>query len=528
MTNCHSFVLFGYYPQSFGFRPIRTSNSLVQFSNHCLVIELTRKQRISLATLVICSLGAATAFSIAPASVSIDAPNQTAVVESVALESTVIGASDHGIFHRQERIQRGDTLSLILQRLGAQDPAFLAFARQDRAARQLLQLRPGRTVAAELDGSGRIRRFWALVDGGSTSGSGKSKKGARRGDEITEAVNESGGANGADGVKVAAAANNVDTANGLGGEAKLSAARRVLITRTASGDQDKPSFVARDEGVQIERTLEMRGFEIRSSLFSATDEAGIPDAVATQVAEILGGDLDFHRDLRRGDSVRVTWESLRVADGLDSPVVGRVLAVEMVHQNRKIQAVWFDRGNGRGDYYNSQGRSIRKAFLRSPLEYSRVSSGFSESRLHPIHHDWRAHRGVDYAAPSGTRVRAVADGVVDAVGRKGGYGNVLSIKHPNKTVSLYAHLSGFGPGLRPGSRISQGDLVGFVGSTGWATGPHLHYEFLVDGTNVDPLKAALPTAAAVSSTEQAQFRSQVDKHMRRISLLSAPRLARFE
>jgi murein DD-endopeptidase MepM/ murein hydrolase activator NlpD len=301
-----------------------------------------------------------------------------------------------------------------------------------------------------------------------------------------------------------------------------------LITRTASGDQDKPTFVARDEGVQIERTLEMRGFEIRSSLFSATDEAGIPDAVATQVAEILGGDLDFHRDLRRGDSVRVTWESLRVADGLDAPVVGRVLAVEMVHQNRKIQAVWFDRGNGRGDYYNAQGRSIRKAFLRSPLEYSRVSSGFSESRLHPIHHDWRAHRGVDYAAPSGTRVRAVADGVVDAVGRKGGYGNVLSIKHPNKTVSLYAHLSGFGPGLRPGSRISQGDLVGFVGSTGWATGPHLHYEFLVDGTNVDPLKVALPTTAAVSSVEQAQFRSQVDKHMRRIALLSAPRLARFE
>ena len=125
-------------------------------------------------------------------------------------------------------------------------------------------------------------------------------------------------------------------------------------------------------------------------------------------------------------------------------------------------------------------------------------------------------------------MRAVADGVVDAVGRKGGYGNVLSIKHSNKTVSLYAHLSGFGPGLRPGSRISQGDLVGFVGSTGWATGPHLHYEFLVDGTNVDPLKVALPTTAAVSSVEQAQFRSQVDKHMRRIALLSAPRLARFE
>ena len=438
-------------------------------------------------------------------------PTQTAIVEAVSVEATVIGASDHGIFHRQERIQRGDTLSLVLQRLGAQDPAFLAFARQDRAARQLLQLRPGRTVAAELDGAGRIRRFWALVDGKTTAASKTNDKDAD---------------------------DQADGASGTGEEAKLTSARRVSITRTASGDAaanpltwedpGKATFVARDEAVRIERSMEMRGFEIRTSLFSATDEAGIPDAVATQVAEILGGDLDFHRDLRRGDSVRVAWESLRVADGLDAPVVGRVLAVEMVHQNRKMQAVWFDRGNGRGEYYNAQGKSIRKAFLRSPLEYSRVSSGFSESRLHPIHHDWRAHRGVDYAAPSGTRVRAVADGVVESLGRKGGYGNVVAIKHSNKTTSLYAHLSAFGSGLKVGSRIGQGDLVGLVGSTGWATGPHLHYEFLVEGTNVDPLKAALPNAAAVTSGEQAQFRSQVDGHMRRIALLSSPRLARFE
>jgi len=280
--------------------------------------------------------------------------------------------------------------------------------------------------------------------------------------------------------------------------------------------------------VRIERSLEMRGFEIRTSLFSATDEAGIPDPVATQVAEILGGDLDFHRDLRRGDSVRVVWESLRVADGLEGAVAGRVLAVEMVHQNRKFQAIWFDRGNGRGDYYTGQGRSMRKAFLRSPLEFSRVSSGFSTSRLHPIHQDWRAHRGVDYSAPSGTRVRAVADGVVESMGRKNGYGNVLAIQHPNRTTSLYAHLSGFGPNLRPGSRISQGDLVGFVGATGWATGPHLHYEFIVDGTHVDPLKVALPNAVGISAGEMAPFRSQADGYLRRIALLSTPRLARFE
>ena len=485
---------------------LRLLSAVVQRKLKFCVVQLTRKQRLSLVVFALCSLGAATAFSVAPPSLDADAPAPATIVEALPVDAPVIGATDSAIFHRQERIQRGDTLALVLQRLGAQDPAFLAFARQDKAARQLLQLRPGRSVSAELDRAGRIRRFSALVETSSRDAR------ASANDEDEDAADDS---------------------RSLRGATRLSAARRVLITRTAGdesagkGSSDR-LFVARDEAVRIERSLEMRGFEIRTSLFSATDEAGIPDPVATQVAEILGGDLDFHRDLRRGDSVRVVWESLRVADGLEGAVAGRVLAVEMVHQNRKFQAIWFDRGNGRGDYYTGQGRSMRKAFLRSPLEFSRVSSGFSTSRLHPIHQDWRAHRGVDYSAPSGTRVRAVADGVVESMGRKNGYGNVLAIQHPNRTTSLYAHLSGFGPNLRPGSRISQGDLVGFVGATGWATGPHLHYEFIVDGTHVDPLKVALPNAVGISAGEMAPFRSQADGYLRRIALLSTPRLARFE
>jgi murein DD-endopeptidase MepM/ murein hydrolase activator NlpD len=150
-------------------------------------------------------------------------------------------------------------------------------------------------------------------------------------------------------------------------------------------------------------------------------------------------------------------------------------------------------------------------------------------RMHPIHHEWRAHRGIDYAAPTGTRVRAVADGVIESVGGKSGYGNVITVKHANNTVSLYAHLSAFGPGLRQGSRISQGDTLGYVGSTGWSTGPHLHFEFMVAGAHVDPLRAAMPaTAMTLSGTDQSSFRSQVLGHQRRIALLSTPRLARFE
>jgi murein DD-endopeptidase MepM/ murein hydrolase activator NlpD len=470
------------------------------------VSDPRRKQRAFFAVIAFATLGAATAFSFAPPSLNADAPVQSTVIEQVGLEQPLIGASDHGVFYRQERIQRGDTLALVVQRLDGQDPAFLAFARKDKAARQLLQMNPGRSVAAEIDADGRVLRFWTL----------------------TEPLDKS-----VPGQKGAAGESALD-------ERPLPSARRLLIARSSGAQQDPASagrvnakstseFIAREEEVRIDRTLEMRGFEIRSTLFSATDEAGIPDPVATQVAEILGGEVDFHRDLRRGDSVRVVWESLQIADGLEAPMAGRVLAVEMVHGKRKLQAFWFDRGNGRGGYYTPQGKSLKKSFLSSPLEYSRISSGFSEMRMHPIHHEWRAHRGIDYAAPTGTRVRAVADGVIESVGGKSGYGNVITVKHANNTVSLYAHLSAFGPGLRQGSRISQGDTLGYVGSTGWSTGPHLHFEFMIAGAHVDPLRAAIPaTAMTLSGTDQSSFRSQVLGHQRRIALLSTPRLARFE
>jgi murein DD-endopeptidase MepM/ murein hydrolase activator NlpD len=170
-------------------------------------------------------------------------------------------------------------------------------------------------------------------------------------------------------------------------------------------------------------------------------------------------------------------------------------------------AVWYDNPADReaSGYYTPEGKNLRKAFLRSPLEFSRVTSGFG-GRMHPIHNTWRQHTGVDYGAPTGTRIRATGDGVVDFVGRQGGYGNMVVIRHQGRFSTLYAHMSGFGPNIKKGSRISQGETVGFVGQTGWATGPHLHYEFRVADAAVNPLTVTLPTAQPLHPGHLADFR----------------------
>jgi murein DD-endopeptidase MepM/ murein hydrolase activator NlpD len=218
---------------------------------------------------------------------------------------------------------------------------------------------------------------------------------------------------------------------------------------------------------------------IQSSLFGATDAAGIPDAVAIQLADVFGGDIDFQRELRQGDRFSVLYE-MHSVDG--RPLrAGRVLAAEFVSQGRRLRAVRFADG-----YYAPDGRNMRKALLRSPLELSRVSSGFG-MRQHPFLNTWRAHQGVDYAAAAGTRVRAVGDGVVEFAGRQGGYGNLVVVRHDNRITTADAHLKAFGRGIRTGARIAQGDTVGLVGQTGWATGPHLHYEFRLAGAARDPL-----------------------------------------
>ena len=263
-------------------------------------------------------------------------------------------------------------------------------------------------------------------------------------------------------------------------------------------------WLTRTETAPLESQARLASGTIRSSLFAATDEARIPDAVATQMAEIFAIDIDFHRELRKGDSFSVVFEGL-AADGEPVPWnqgAGRVLAAEFVNAGKVHQAIWFESG-GRGTYFDPTGRSRKRAFLASPLEFSRVTSGFA-MRMHPILQRMRAHLGVDYAAPTGTPVRVVGDGTVDFAGWQNGYGNVVQVRHDKDRTTLYAHLSRID--VRKGQKVEQGQHLGAVGATGWATGPHLHFEFRIGGVHQDPLKIAKAAeTVALDSASRPRF-----------------------
>lgn len=292
--------------------------------------------------------------------------------------------------------------------------------------------------------------------------------------------------------------------------------RDALVTVKRDGEE----FRSFEERAPLETRAVLRSGVIRSSLFAATDAANIPDGVATQLADIFGGDIDFHRDLRRNDRFSVVYEmSYLEGRTLRS---GRVLAAEFVNNGRTFRAI----SHG-GTYYTPEGKNLRKAFLRSPLEFSRISSGFA-TRMHPILREWRAHRGVDYAAPIGTRVRATGDGVVEFAGRQAGYGNVVIVRHHGQYSTLYAHLNGIAKAAHKGARIAQGEAIGTVGRTGWATGPHLHYEFRVAGVQRNPLTVALPAAQPVAAHELASYRRHAAPLVAQLDLLSNGVLAALE
>lgn len=245
---------------------------------------------------------------------------------------------------------------------------------------------------------------------------------------------------------------------------------------------------------------------ITSNLFAATDEAHIHSGIAVQLAEIFSGDVDFHR-LHQGDRFAVVYEALLGDDEVLG--FGKVLSAEFVSGEKTYQAVWFQQADdapGKGAYYTPQGDSLRRAFLASPLEFSRVTSGFS-MRFHPILQTWRAHLGVDYAAAIGTPARTVADGVVSFAGTQNGYGNVVFVQHSAGQTTVYAHLSKLL--VRAGEKIRQGQSIGLTGATGWATGPHLHFEFRVNGAFQDPQKFAHSAPGApVNGALRAAFMQQ--------------------
>jgi len=439
-----------------------------------------RFNKIAAAVATVLTLAAVTAFGVAPIREA-ELPALETVVESLELRTETAAtnfwtetAATNGGFVQTERVRRGETVASLLERLGAADAQLLSFVATDPVARSLLQLQAGRSVTAGIDADGRVEwlqyRHGKLVDNGHES------------------------------------------------------AGRLTIRR------DGDTLEAIDEPAPLERQTEMASVVINSSLFAATDAAGIPDSIASKVADILDGEIDFRRDLRRGAQLQIAFETIREADSLDAPISTRVLAVRLINDGKRHEAVWFERGDGgRGEFFTFDGRSLRKAFLRNPLEFSRVSSGFTNRRAHPLDGDIRAHKGVDFAAPSGTPVRASGDGVVEFAGNQRGYGNVVVLQHRNGISTLYAHLRGFASGLSKGARVEQGELIGYVGMTGWATGPHLHYEFMVNGRNVNPMTIAMADSEPLAPQEQARFLTQaaaIDLQMAQLDPLRVA--ARFE
>lgn len=393
------------------------------------------------------------AFGIAPlAPDAADLPRRlvSEAVEPEGLQAQLDALADTPLqLRRSETTRASDTADSLLRRLGVDDPAAARFLRTDRQAQRVLTGRPGKMVAAETDDEGRLGALVARFP-------------AEDGDSAA-------------------------------GPARF---HRLSIRRVAAG-----GFVTTLETAELGTRTRLAGGVIRSSLFAATDEAGIPDAVAVQMAEIFSAEVDFHRELRRGDEFSVVYEAF-TADG--EPITwnqgtGRVLAAEFVNAGRAHQAVWFQGGDGRGGYYDFQGESKRRAFLASPMEFSRVTSGFA-MRLHPIQNVWKAHLGTDYGAPTGTPVRTVGDGLVEFAGRQNGYGNVVVVRHAGGRSTLYAHLSRID--VKTGQRVEQGQRVGAVGATGWATGPHLHFEFRVNGVHQDPLKIAKAAETVVLDAAQ--------------------------
>lgn len=400
-----------------------------------------------------------------------DVPRQE-VVEQLALPVLAATPDNDQSFVREARVQRGDTVMELLQRLGVDDPAAVGFLKSSATTQSLFrQLSPGKNLTATTGPQGQLQTLMFPLNGGK--------------------------------------------------DQALIVERRA----DAAGDQ----FSASEQILPLETQIVMRTAEIRYSLFGASDAAGIPDSVATQLADIFGGDIDFHRDLRKGDRFAVIYESINYLGRTVRS--GRILAAEFVNNGRTYRAAWFADPAGSensGGYYTADGKNIRKTFLRSPLEFSRITSGFTAARFHPVLQKWRAHKGVDYGAPTGTRVKATGDGVVEFVGLKGGYGKVVILRHQNRFTTLYGHLSGFAAGLRKGNRVGQGDIIGFVGATGLASGPHLHYEFRVNEVHQNPLAMALPSAPPLMPQQLDVFRAQTETHLARLDLIRGFDLAQAD
>lgn len=281
---------------------------------------------------------------------------------------------------------------------------------------------------------------------------------------------------------------------------------------------DGESYTAENRALPVEKRETHAFGAVDSSFYKAGVKAGLSDKIIIEMANILGWDIDFVLDIRRGDQFSVIYEE----EFLDGEKLrdGRIHAVEFINRGKTYRALWYTGAGGDSDYFSPAGKSMRKPFLRNPIEYARVSSHFNPRRLHPIFKTIRPHRGVDYAAPTGTPIRASGDGKVTFVGKKTGYGNVIIVQHGRVYSTLYAHLSKFARGLRRGNRVKQAQVIGYVGSTGYSTGPHLHYEFRVNGVHKNPLTVKLPDSTPLPKKEMARFKQAVVSRLAELDTLN--------
>ena len=389
-------------------------------------------------------------------------PERQIVVEPLTLTLPDPAADPVQAYWHETRLERGDTFAALLSRLGVDGAETSRLLKENGGSKPFRSLRPGMTVQAQTSELGQLLAL-----------------------------------------------------RFLSGEA----------TTVLGFERDGVRFNAIEERAELARHVFLKSGEIQSSLFAAADAVGLPDSITIQMADMFSGDIDFHRDLRRGDRFRVVFE---VFHHNGRPLqAGRVLAAEFVNDRKAYRAVWFVDETGRGGYYAADGKNLRKAYLRSPLEFSRITSGF-KMRFHPILQEWRAHKGVDYGAPTGTRVKATADGTVELAGSQDGYGNVVVLRHSGGVTTLYGHLRGFASGIKRGARVAQGDVIGYVGATGWATGPHLHYEFRVNNQHRNPLTIAMPAAEPVAPQRMAAFRAAADPLPAQLELLARANVAALE
>ncbi|PRB79357.1 peptidoglycan DD-metalloendopeptidase family protein [Pseudomonas sp. MYb185] len=306
----------------------------------------------------------------------------------------------------------------------------------------------------------------------------------------------------------------------LGMRSKLNSLETIRV------DRDGDSYAFSKDVIEPDVSTRFANGSIDSSLFVAAQNAGLSHNLTMQMANIFGYDVDFAREIRQGDSFEVLFEEKHIDD--QRVGTGNILAARFTNRGKTYTAVRYTDRNGQSSYYRADGTSMRKAFIRTPVEFARISSRFNPGRRHPVLNKIRAHKGVDYAAATGTPIKATGDGRVVHVGRKGGYGNTVVIKHGQTYQTLYAHMSRYASGLRAGSNVSQGQVIGYVGATGLATGPHLHYEFQVNGTHVDPLSVKLPASDPIPQGERTAFMALSNQLMASLDQQGATQLAQLD